>query len=48
MGVVILMNNTVPATHAQYYGCTLAQEIARLCWGDFKKDNIIRRVDCSL
>src|ERR1043166_363613 len=48
MGVVVLMNNTVPATHAQFYGCTLAQEIARLAWGDFKRDNIMRRVDCSL
>jgi hypothetical protein len=48
MGVVILMNNTATAAHAQFYGCTLAHEIARLAWGDFKKDNIINRVDCSL
>lgn len=48
MGIVVLTNNTVPAAHAQFFGCALSQEIARLCWDDFEKDNLIRRVDCSL
>ena len=48
MGIVVLTNNTVPATHAEFYSCNLAQQIARLCWGAFKKDNIINRVNCGL
>lgn len=47
MGIVVLTNNTVPAMHAEFYACTLAQQIARLCWGDFKKDNIMNRVNCG-
>jgi CubicO group peptidase (beta-lactamase class C family) len=48
MGIVVLTNNTVPAPHAEFYACNLAQQIARLCWGAFKKDNIINRVNCGL
>jgi CubicO group peptidase (beta-lactamase class C family) len=48
MGIVVLTNNTVPAPHAEFYSCNLAQQIARLCWGAFKKDNIINRVNCGL
>jgi len=48
MGIVVLTNNTVPATHAEFYACSLARQISRLCWGDFKKDNIMNRVDCAL
>ena len=47
LGIVILTNNTVPATHAEFYACTLAQQIARLYWGDLKKNNIMNRVDCA-
>jgi CubicO group peptidase (beta-lactamase class C family) len=48
MGIVVLTNNTVPATHSEFYACALAQQIARLCWGDFKKDNVMKRVNCAL
>jgi hypothetical protein len=48
MGIVVLTNNTVPATHAEFYACNLAQQIARLWWGAFKKDNIMNRVNCGL
>lgn len=48
MGIVILTNNTVPGPHAEFYACALARQISRLCWGAFKKDNIMNRVDCAL
>jgi CubicO group peptidase (beta-lactamase class C family) len=48
MGIIVLTNNTVPATHAEFYACNLAQQIARLWWGAFKKDNIMNRVNCGL
>lgn len=48
MGIIILTNNTVPGPHAEFYSCALARQISRLCWGDFKKDNIMNRVDCAL
>jgi CubicO group peptidase (beta-lactamase class C family) len=48
MGIVVLTNNTVPATHKEFYACALAKQIARLCWGNFKEDNIINCVNCAL
>ena len=46
MGIVVLTNNTVRATGKEFYPCTLAKEAARLCWGNFKEDNIINCVTC--
>jgi CubicO group peptidase (beta-lactamase class C family) len=48
LGIVVLTNNTVAAPHAEFYACTLAQQIAKLCWRDFKKDNLMKRVNCAL
>jgi len=48
MGIVVLTNNTVLATHKEFYACALAKQIARFCWGNFKEDNIINCVDCAL
>jgi CubicO group peptidase (beta-lactamase class C family) len=48
LGIIVLTNNTVLARHSQFYACTLAQDIARLYWGDFKKDNIMNRVNCGV
>ena len=47
MGIVVLTNNTAPAKHKEFYACALAQQIARLCWGNFKEDNIINCVNCA-
>jgi CubicO group peptidase (beta-lactamase class C family) len=47
MGIVVLTNNTAPAEENEFYPCTLAKEIARLCWGNFKEDNIINCVNCA-
>jgi hypothetical protein len=38
----------VPAADKEFYPCTLAKQIARLCWGNFKEDNIINCVECAL
>lgn len=48
MGIVILTNNAVPAAHKEFYPCVLGTQIAQLSWGNFKEDNIIKRVDCAL
>jgi CubicO group peptidase (beta-lactamase class C family) len=47
MGIVILTNNTAPATHKEFYPCVLARQIAQLYWGHFKEDNIINFVECG-
>jgi CubicO group peptidase (beta-lactamase class C family) len=47
MGIVVLTNNTVPAVGHEFHPCTLAKEVARLCWGNFKEDNIINCVSCA-
>jgi CubicO group peptidase (beta-lactamase class C family) len=47
MGIVVLTNNTAPAEQNEFYPCALAKEVARLCWGNFKEDNIINCVNCA-
>ena len=48
IGIVVLTNNTAPATHKEFYPCALAKQIAQLYWGHFTEDNIINGVNCAL
>jgi CubicO group peptidase (beta-lactamase class C family) len=41
LGIIVLSNNN------QFNTCRVAQHIARLFWGNFKKDNLLNRFNCD-
>lgn len=41
LGIIVLSNNS------QFNTCRVAQHIARLFWGNFKKDNLLNRFNCD-
>jgi len=42
MGIVVLSNNTANAPNKEFYPCALGTQIAKLYWGNFFEDNIIK------